>query len=105
MNVYVIPSTTSTTSATSTTSTTSIATATFTASTIILTTGMCKLYPFLYSDIFRIQSVYEIDRRFRRGAVFVDIGESLFRAGAVFGDNGVYIYGRGTTIELSHFRF
>lgn len=42
-------STTSAISATSATSTTSIATATFTASTIILTTGMCKLYPFLYS--------------------------------------------------------
>lgn len=42
-------------------------------------------------SIFRIQSVYEIDRCFRRGAVFVDIGESLFRAGAVFGDVGVYI--------------
>lgn len=41
--------TTSTISATSATSTTSIATVTFTPSTIILTTGMCKLYPFLYS--------------------------------------------------------
>ena len=42
-------------------------------------------------SIFRIQSVYEIDTRFATGAVFVDIGESLFGAGAVFGDVGVYI--------------
>ena len=76
-------STTSTISATSATSTTSIATATFTPSTIILTTGMCKLYPFLYSG-------YKVYMKLIDAS-----GEAQYlltlETGAVFGDVGVYI--------------